>query len=130
MADYNKAVLELAPLKPCSWFYYIDNTFIIWPQGPDKLKDILYHLNSIQQSIQFTIETKSEGPPFPPDLDIYRKPDGSLGHKVYQKHTHINLCFNAKSHHHPSNKQVVLSTLVHRPKLSVMKAACRPSWCS
>jgi hypothetical protein len=32
---------------------------------------------------------------------------------VYQKPTHINLYLNAKSHHHPSNKQAVLSTLIH-----------------
>jgi hypothetical protein len=48
------------------------------------------------------------------DLDIYRRSDGSLRHKVYRKPTHANLYLNAKSHHHPSNKQAVLSTLVHR----------------
>jgi hypothetical protein len=35
-------------------------------------------------------------------------------HKLYCKPTHTNLYLNAKSHHHPSNKQVVLSTLIHR----------------
>jgi hypothetical protein len=60
------------------------------------------------------METESEGHlPFL-DLDIYRRPDGSLDHKVYRKPTHTNLCLNAKSHHHPSNKQAVLSTLIHR----------------
>jgi hypothetical protein len=63
-----------------------------------------------------TMETKSEGHfPFL-DLDIYRKPDGSLGHKVYCKLTHINLYLNTKYHHHPSNKQVVLSTLINRAR--------------
>jgi hypothetical protein len=62
------------------------------------------------------METESEGHlPFL-DLDIYRRPDGSLGHKVYCKPTHTNLYLNAKSHHHPSNKQVVLSTLIHRAR--------------
>jgi hypothetical protein len=50
------------------------------------------------------------------DLDIYRRPDGSLGQKVYRKPTHTNLYLNAKSHHHPSNKQAVLSTLIHRAR--------------
>jgi hypothetical protein len=49
-------------------------------------------------------------------LDIYRRLDGSLGHKVYRKPTHTNLYLNAKSHQHPSNKQVVLSTLIHRAR--------------
>jgi hypothetical protein len=33
---------------------------------------------------------------------------------VYSKHIHTNLYQNAKSHNHPSNKQAVLYTLVHR----------------
>jgi hypothetical protein len=33
--------------------------------------------------------------------DIYRRPDGFLGHKVYRKSTHTNPCLNTKSHHHP-----------------------------
>jgi hypothetical protein len=47
------------------------------------------------------------------DIDIHHKSDGSLGHKVYCKPTHTNLYLNSNSHHHPSNKQAVLSTLVH-----------------
>jgi hypothetical protein len=62
------------------------------------------------------METESEGHlPFL-DLDIYRRPDGSLGHKVYHKPIHTNLYLNAKSHHHPSNKQAMLSTVMHRAR--------------
>jgi hypothetical protein len=43
------------------WFRYVDDTFVIWPHGPDNLKDFLKHLNFIHQSIQFTIETETEG---------------------------------------------------------------------
>jgi hypothetical protein len=49
------------------------------------------------------------------DLDIYRC-DGSLGNKVYHKLTHTNLYPRAKSHHHPSKKQAVLSTLAYRAR--------------
>jgi hypothetical protein len=67
------------------------------------------------------METKSEGHlPFL-DLDIYRRPDGSLGHKVYRKHTHTNLYLIVNSHHHPSNKQAVLSTLIHRARALCVK---------
>jgi hypothetical protein len=70
--------------------------------------DFLHHLNSIHQSIQFTMETESEGHlPFL-DLDICRRPDGSLGHTVYRMPTQINLYLNAKYYHRPSNKQTVL----------------------
>jgi hypothetical protein len=81
MENYEKTALESAPLKPHCWFRYVDDTFVIWQHVPDKLKDFLHHLNSIHQSIQFTMETESEGHlPFL-DLDVYRRPDGSLGHK-------------------------------------------------
>jgi hypothetical protein len=50
------------------------------------------------------------------DIDVYRKPDRSLGHREYRKPTHTNLYLNATSHHHPATKQAVLSTLVHRAK--------------
>jgi hypothetical protein len=48
------------------------------------------------------------------DTDVYRKPDGSPAQKVYRKPSQTNLYLNSNSHHHPSNKQAVLSTLVHR----------------
>jgi hypothetical protein len=116
MEDYEKAALESAPLKPRCWFRYVDDTFVIWPHGPDKLKEFLHHRNSIDHSIQFTMETESEGHlPFL-DLDICRRPDGCLAHKVYRKPTHTNLYISAKSHHHPSKKQAVLSTLIHRTR--------------
>ncbi|XP_033607053.1 uncharacterized protein LOC117282253 [Cryptotermes secundus] len=50
------------------------------------------------------------------DIDIYRRPDGSLGHREYRKPTHTNLYLDARSHHHPSSKQAALSTLVHRAR--------------
>ncbi|PNF14479.1 hypothetical protein B7P43_G18379 [Cryptotermes secundus] len=116
MEDFEERALDLAPHKPRCWFRYVDDTFVIWPHGPDKLKDFLNHLNSIQQCIQFTMETETEGHlPFL-DIDIYMRPDGSLGHRVYSKSTRTNLYINAASHHHPSNKQAARSTLVHRAR--------------
>ena len=50
------------------------------------------------------------------DIDIYRKADGSLGHKVYREPTHTNLYLHQHSHHHPSNKHSVLYSLIHRAR--------------
>jgi hypothetical protein len=36
--------------------------------------------------------------------------------RVYRKPIHTNLYLNAGSHHHPSSKQSVVSTLVHRAR--------------
>jgi hypothetical protein len=53
-------------------------------------------------NIQFTMEKEEGHQPF---LDIYsyRKPDDSLGHKVYQKPTRTNLHICRDSHHGPAN---------------------------
>jgi hypothetical protein len=107
MEDYEKVALESVPLKPSCWFRYVDDTFVIWQHGPYKLK-FLHHLNSIHRSIQFTMEIQSEGHlPFL-DLDIYRRPD----------------------HHQPSNKQAVLSTLIHRARALCDEASLQASWYS
>jgi hypothetical protein len=77
---------------------------------------LLDHQNGVHENIKFTMETERDGHlPFL-DIDIYRKPDGSLGRRVYHKPTHTNFYLHANSHHHPSNKQAVLSTLVHRAR--------------
>ncbi|XP_033606939.1 uncharacterized protein LOC117282232 [Cryptotermes secundus] len=116
MEDFEERALDLAPHKPRCWFRYVYDTFVIWPHGPNKLKDFLNHLISICQYIRFTMENEIEGHlPFL-DIDIYRRPDGSLSHRVYRKSTHTNCYLIAVSHHHPSNKQAVFSALVHRAR--------------
>jgi hypothetical protein len=62
------------------------------------------------------MEKKEEGHLSFLDIDIYRKMDGSLGHKVYRKPTQTSLYLHQKSHHHPANKQSVLASLIHRAK--------------
>jgi hypothetical protein len=88
MDVFEEMALDWAPQKTLCWFRYVDDTFVIWPHGPDRLKDFLDHLNGIHQNIQFTMETERDGHlPFM-DIDIYRRADGSLGHRVYRKTTH------------------------------------------
>ena len=115
MEDFEMKAIEKVPHKRACWFRYVDVTFVIWPHGQDKLMDILNHLNSIHNNIQFTMEIEEGHLPFL-DINIYRKMDGSIRHKVYQKPTHTNLYLHQKSHHHLANKHSVLSSLVHRAK--------------
>jgi len=98
------------------WFRYVDDTFVIWPHGKEKLTEFLNHLSGLHTNIQVTMEQEEEGHlPFL-DIDIYGKTDGSLGHRVYQKPTHTNLYLHKNSHHHPANKPSVLASLIHRAK--------------
>jgi hypothetical protein len=113
MEDFKEKALDQAPHKPLCWFSYVDDTFIIWPHGPARLKDFLNHLNNIYQCIQFTMEMERDSHLLFLEIGIYRKSDASLGHKVYCKPTHINLYLNTSSHHHPSSKHAALFTPVH-----------------
>jgi hypothetical protein len=80
MERFEETALEGAIHKPLCWFHYVDDTFVIWPHGPRKLSEFLDHLNIIHESIQFTMETERDGHLPLLDIDIYREPDGSLGH--------------------------------------------------
>jgi hypothetical protein len=62
------------------------------------------------------METERHGHPLVLNINIYRRPDGSLGHEVYQKSTHTDLYLNPGSQHHPSNIQAVFITLLQRAK--------------
>jgi hypothetical protein len=117
MENFEERALQQVTHKPLCWFRHVDDTSIIWPHGPQKLEEFLDHPNGLHKNMQFTMETEKDGhPPFL-DTDIYRPPDSSLGHKVHYKPTHTNLYLNPGSHHHPSNKQAILATLVHSARV-------------
>ena len=74
MEDFEKKAIEQATHKPVCWFRYVDDTFVIWPHGQEKLTEFLNHLNGLNNKIQFTMEKEDDGHlPFL-DIDIYRKP--------------------------------------------------------
>jgi hypothetical protein len=113
--DFEEKTLNQATLKPPCWYRYVNDTFVIFPHGKDNLTEFLEHLNGLHKNIQFTMEIEDGHIKFL-DIDIYRKSDGSLGHKVYRKPTHTNLYLHQLSHHHSANKHFVLSSLTHRAR--------------
>jgi len=86
--DTEKTVLKQATRKRVCWFQYVEDTFIIWPHGREKLTEYLNHLNGFHTNIQFTIE-KGHLPFL--DIDIYRETDGSLGQSLSGAHPHHSL---------------------------------------
>lgn len=80
-------------------------------------KGLLGLLNSRCHSIQFTMQTETDGHLLLLDINIYRRNSGSLDHKVYRKLTYTNLFLTVNSHHHLANEHSVLSTLVHRGRV-------------
>ena len=75
---------------------------------------MLKHLNTIESSIQFTVEVECDGKlPFL-DVNINQLPDGSVKTSVFRKPTHTNRYLNFASHHPLSLKRAVVYTLVSR----------------
>ena len=51
---YSKLTLSLTPLwQPHTWWRYIDDIFMIWTEGPDRLKISVDYLNNIHPTITF-----------------------------------------------------------------------------
>ncbi|XP_043257984.1 uncharacterized protein LOC122400526 [Colletes gigas] len=114
MEHLEKTILENAPAKPTAWFRYVDDTFVIWRHGREALNSFHNFINLIHPSIKFTVEIeKNQQIPFL-DVLVNRKHNGTLGHKVYRKPTHTDRYLQASSHHHPSQKVSVISSLITR----------------
>jgi hypothetical protein len=102
MEDLEERVLAQANYEPPCWFRYVDEVFVIWPHGTENLERFRDHLNVLHRNIQFTMEMDRDGHLHFLDINIYRRPDGSMDHNVRRKPSHINLVLNRGSHHHHS----------------------------
>lgn len=45
-----------APYQPLHYFRNMDNTFVIWQHGDEKLNEFLEHLNTLNTNIKLTME--------------------------------------------------------------------------
>lgn len=61
LESFEYKALELAPLKPSVFKCYINDTFIVWTRGLDKLNDYLQFMNSLPSNIWFKMEIGSQG---------------------------------------------------------------------
>ena len=42
------------------WLRYVDDTFVVWPHGQEKLDSFHEHLNTQHRNIKFTVEHEKE----------------------------------------------------------------------
>jgi hypothetical protein len=98
MEHFEKLALDMVQYKSSLWFRYVDDTFVVWPHGLDRLQNFFNHLNSLRTSIHFTMEIKSDSKlPF---LDVLVIRKGlTLTTKVYRKPTHTGHYLNFKLNH-------------------------------
>ena len=102
MEFFKELALDTAPVKPRLWKRYVDNTCCIMKKG--EVEGLLDQLNSVQPSIQLTLEVEKDG--MLPFLDSLFQEDGSLDITVYRKPTHTDHYLDFQSHHPPMERGV------------------------
>jgi len=76
MKHFEKEALK----KPEVWFYYVDDTFVIWRHGRAEIRKFLIFFNNQYPNIHFTIDIEENGKlPFL-DVLVSKKVDGTFGH--------------------------------------------------
>jgi hypothetical protein len=116
MEYFEKLALDSAQHKPSLWLRYVDDTFVVWPHGPEHLQNFLSHLNCLRPTIQFTMERESGSAiPFL-DVLVIRK-ETTLATKVYRKPTHTGRYLNFNSNHPPHVKRGLIQSLHKRASI-------------
>ena len=115
MEDVEERALTTAGIVSRFWKRYVDDTCVALPA--DQCEAFHAHVNSVEQSIQFTLERESDGKlPFL-DLLLERHPDGSISTSVFRKSTHTDRYLDFDSHHPLIHKTAVVRTLQHRARM-------------
>ena len=54
MDRLERRLIENAEVKPHIWWRYIDDIFIVWTEGEEKLREFIDYLNNAHETIKFT----------------------------------------------------------------------------
>ena len=112
MEDVEKRSLALYDVQLPFWKRYVDDVCTVVPIN--RVQHLLQHLNTIETTIQFTVEVENDGKlPFL-DVNISHLPDGSFNTSVFRKPTHTDKYLDFASHHPLSHKRAVVCTLTSR----------------
>jgi hypothetical protein len=105
MEHFEKLPLDWAQHKPSLWLWYVDDTFVVWPHGPERF--------SLRPPIQFTVEIESDSAISFLDVLVIRK-GTTLATKIYRKLAHTGRYLNLKSNHLPHVKRGLVQSLQKR----------------
>ena len=114
MEDVEERALSSFPFPPRFWKRYVDDTCCAILSTD--IQAFHQHLNSIEASIQFTVEVEDKGVlPFLDTLLTHHS-NGSITTSVFRKKTHTDKYLDFSSHHPLSHKLSVVKTLFNRAR--------------
>ena len=116
MMHVEEVALSTSPVTPRWWRRYVDDSNVCLKKTE---VDIFHqHLNTIDPSIQFTIERASQNEKGQSisflDTRVTALSDGSLEVDVFRKKTHTNKYLDYNSHNPLQHKEAVVRTLINR----------------
>ncbi len=114
MANFENNFLNSQHDKPLLWFRYIDDIFMIWTLGQDKLNTFLETLNSFNAQLKFTWNISSYQVTYL-DLDVQLK-NGVFSHKINIKPTNSFQYLHYHSCHPLYVKKSIPKSLATRAK--------------
>jgi len=115
MEHVEERALSSFAVPPRFWKRYVDDICVA--MRGDLIPPFLDHLNSIESTIQFTVEEETEGSTLPfLDVCLSHHSDGTIGTSVYRKPTHTDRYLDYGSHHPLQRKAGVIRTLFTRAK--------------
>ena len=114
MEAFENRAITTALHPPRIWKRYVDDTFVLQHQAHKE--EFLWHINTVDPSIQFTVEEAKEDGSIP-SLDTIIRPeaDGTFTIGADRKPTHTDLYLPWDSNHNIAAKYSVINTLSHRP---------------
>ena len=56
MAELEEEIIKESEYKPYLWWSYIDDIFLLWENGENKLKSFIDKINKAHPTIKFTAE--------------------------------------------------------------------------
>ena len=113
MEHLEENALRMAPLPPRLWLRYVDDTFVIWPQGQNELQCFHEHLNGQHPNIKFSIEHKRKNRLAFLDILVIRS-ETRLCTGVYCKPTYTDHYIPFHSRHHRRTITGVLRCMHNR----------------
>ena len=99
MGEFERKALQNYTDKPHLWLRYIDDIFMVWTHGQEKLDDFIKYLNNIHPTIKFTSERSTTSIPFLDvniqlsngkiETDLFCKPTDKHQYLLHSSVTHI-----------------------------------------
>ena len=93
MDDLERKIISASTLKPYMWLRFIDDVFMIWTHGEERLREFLDFINGFHNSIKFTWEWSQKKVNFldiqiinnggQVDTDLYVKPTDKHQYLTY-----------------------------------------------